>query len=294
MLVIRFAIVVCAMLLFGSAANAEYVKVSDDLTIHYEKTGSGPQTILLVPGWTMNTTVFAKQFEHFADSKDYTVITFDPRSQGLSTHTSVGNFYEQFGRDLDAFIKALDLKNIVLVGWSNGGFQTLSYVHQFGSGRLSGFVMLDAAPAGRASDNTNHWAWYAKDDSDGFCEFFTQGAIINRQEMNLEFAKWMVSKTTPQYISWITGVSNMTSDEVAALTNANSFYQDYQKDLAGLDGKVPLLYVVRKDWEGSATSWAKANTPSAAVAIMDKHLSFWETPEQFNEPLDKFLKSISK
>jgi len=291
---IRLIVGVCALILFGTAANADYVKVSDDLTIHYEKTGTGPRTILLVPGWTMNTTVFSKQFDHFAGSKEYTVITFDPRSQGLSTQTLEGNYYEQFGRDLDAFITKLDLRDIVLAGWSNGGFQALSYVHQFGSDRLSGFIMLDAAPSGRASDNKNYWAWYAKDDADGFCEFFTQGSIVNRQEMNLEFAKWMVTKTTPEYITWITGVSNMTSDGVAALTNANSFYQEYQKDLANLEGKVPLLYVVRKDWGGVASAWAKANTPSATVAVMDKHLSFWETPEQFNGPLDSFLKKISK
>lgn len=291
---IRLIVAVCALIFFGSAANADYVKVTDELTIHYEKAGTGPRTILLVPGWTMNTTVFAKQLAHFADSKDYTVITFDPRSQGLSTHTSEGNYYEQFGRDLDAFIRKLDLKNIVLAGWSNGGFQALSYLHQFGSDRLSGFIMLDAAPSGRAIDNTSHWAWYAKDDADGFCEFFTQGSIINRQDMNKGFAEWMVTKTTPEYLDWIIGVSNMTSDGVAALTNANSFYQEYQKDLTNLEGKLPLLYVVRKDWEGSATAWAKANTPSATVAIMDKHLSFWETPEQFNGPLDAFLKKIPK
>jgi len=49
----------------------------------------------------------------------------------------------------------------------------------------------------------------------------------------------------------------MTSDSVAALTNANSFYQEYQKDLRDLDGKVPLLYVVRQDWKDVVPEWSK-------------------------------------
>ena len=54
-------------------AKAEYVKVSDDLTIHYETAGTGSRVVLLVPGWTMTTRAFSKQLEHYAGSKDYKV-----------------------------------------------------------------------------------------------------------------------------------------------------------------------------------------------------------------------------
>ncbi|MDT4875411.1 hypothetical protein FQZ97_1107750 [compost metagenome] len=59
-----------------------------------------------------------------------------------------------------------------------------------------------------------------------------------------------------------------------------------------MDGKVPLLYVVRQDWKDVVPEWSKKNTPTATIAIMDKHISFWEHPEQFNIPLERFLENL--
>jgi non-heme chloroperoxidase len=280
--------------LLATPAAAEYVKVSDDLTIHYEVAGSGPQTVLFVPGWTMNSEVFEKQLAHFAESKDYRLIVIDPRSQGLTTKTFEGNFYEQHGRDLDAFVTKLNLNHFVLGGWSNGGFDILSYVHQFGSGKLDGLVMIDAAPSGRVADSTKEWGWFRRDDSDGYLEYFTQGALLDREKLNDEFAHWMVTNATPEYLKWINRVTNMTGDGVAALLNTSSYYQEYSADLKALDGKIPLLYVSRAEWKDVVTNWAAQNTPSATVAVMDKHLSFWETPDQFEVPLDAFLTELAK
>ncbi|MDI5929694.1 alpha/beta hydrolase [Rhizobium leguminosarum] len=120
------SIALAAHLLLASTTFAAEVEVSDDLTIHYELAGSGPTTILLVPGWTMSSEVFEKQLDHFKQSQEYRVIPIDPRGQGQSTKTAEGNFYEQHGRDLAAVVSKLDLRDIVLVGWSSGGQDVLS------------------------------------------------------------------------------------------------------------------------------------------------------------------------
>lgn len=288
-------LIAAALIAFsGTPAFAEYVKVSDDLTIHYETAGTGPRTILFVPGWSMSAEVFEKQLAHFKDSTEYTFISLDPRSQGRSTHTIEGNYYEQHGRDLNAFIDTLKLDNVVLGGWSNAGFTVLAYVHQFGSDKLDALVMIDAAPSGRVDDNKTQWGWFRKDDADGFLEYFTQGALQDRPKLNLEFAQWMVSPAaqTPDYIDWIDRIASTTSNGVAALLNASSYYQEYAEDLAGLEGKVQLLYVTHPAWKEVVEKWAADRTPSAAVAVMDLHMSFWEKPEQLNGPLDALLAKL--
>ena len=37
--------------------TGKFLSIDDDLTLHYEKSGQGPVTILLIPGWTMSTAV---------------------------------------------------------------------------------------------------------------------------------------------------------------------------------------------------------------------------------------------
>ena len=52
---------------------------------------------------------------------------------------------------------------------------------------------------------------------------------------------------------------------------------------------MPLLYIVREEWKDAASSLAAANTPSANVVAMGKHLMFWERHTDFNAVLDRFL-----
>src|SRR6056297_1968976 len=163
----RFSVLAAfGLALAAPAAFAEEVDLSEDLTIHYETAGMGDTTILFVPGWAMSTEVFEKQLTAFERSSDYTFVDLDPRGQGDSSKTDGGHFYQQHGRDLNAFIEALELDNIVLGGWSFGGNAVLSYVDQFGTDRLKGFVMIDAAPKSTGADNTTEWVWYSHDDSD--------------------------------------------------------------------------------------------------------------------------------
>jgi non-heme chloroperoxidase len=278
----------------STTASAEFVKVSDDLTIHYERSGHGPTTVVLVPGWTMDTEVFSKQLEHFRDSDKFTVIAFDPRSQGQSTHTLEGNFYEQHGRDLNAFVGALKLEGIVLAGWSCGGFDALSYVHQFGASNLKGLIMIDAPPKATGDDNSkdsSEWVWFNKSDSDGAKKWFTQGALLDRQKLNEDFGAWMVDSPTPEYMKWIVAMSNQTGDGVAALLNESTAYQDYEEDLKALNGKLPLLYYV-SDEGTKVQNWSNGNTPTATVVRFGKHLSFWEHPDVFNKALESFAVAL--
>ncbi len=114
-----------------------YMMVSDELTLHYKKTGDGPRPIIFNPGWTMTTRVFERQMPHFTGSDAYTAYNYDPRGQGFSTKTTEGHFYEQHDRDLAAFIDNMGLDNVVLIGWSNGGYDVLAYINQFGADKLS-------------------------------------------------------------------------------------------------------------------------------------------------------------
>ena len=97
-----FAIAISLLTL--GPVQAKNVKVSDQLTIHYETAGSGPTTILFVPGWAMSTKVFEHQLAAFKDSKDYTFVTYDPRGQGQSSKTQQGHYYQQHGMSIRLFL----------------------------------------------------------------------------------------------------------------------------------------------------------------------------------------------
>ncbi len=278
--------------ILATTANAEYLKISDTFTIHYEQSGQGEIPIVFIPGWTMSTKVYARQLEHYANSDRFRAITYDPRGQGLSTKTLEGHTYQQHGRDLKAFMDKLGLSGVVLAGWSYGVLEQFAYINQSGADNLKAVIIIDGSPKSIGRDNATQWVWYRRDDSDGFRQWFTMGPLEDRGAFNVEFAKWMLEDQSTENLAWADEISSQTSSTVAALLNETGAYLDYSTDLVGLEGKVPLLYVVREEWGEVVAKWAKENTPSAEVVPMGKHLMFWERASEFNAVLDRFLERI--
>ncbi|MDE1463717.1 alpha/beta fold hydrolase [Spartinivicinus poritis] len=293
MRIINLVIIIVSLSFFASGVPAEDVKINENLTIHYEQAGSGDITIIFIPGWMMSTDVFEHQLAHFKNSTTYRALAYDPRGQGKSSKPVEGHTYQQHARDLAQLIEKLGLKNIILAGWSYGVMEQLAYLNQFGPDKLKAMIMIDTGPdiAGASYDE---WVWYLDDDSDGYSRSFTEGIIENRDNVIAEFSKWMLETPTPEKVAWVSKIANQTSSSVASITNATGFYLDYSEDLIALEGKMPLLYVVRDEKKAVAEKWIKANTPSATTVYMGKHMMFWERFKEFNKAVDEFLLSIEE
>lgn len=287
---VRFLILLCISSWFGNLWAKE-VQLDENVSLYYEEAGQGDISIIFIPGWMMSTEVFSYQLKHFDDSTQYQALTYDPRGQGRSTKTVEGHTYQQHARDLARFIEVLELDNVILAGWSYGVTEQLAYLNQFGSDKIKAMIMIDTGPdiAGATYDE---WVWYLNDDADGYSRFFTEGIIENREEVINSFIEWMLESPDAENINWLKGIANQTSSSVASITNATGYYLDYRDDLIALEGKMPLLYIVREEMKEVADHWIKANTPSATAVYMGKHMMFWERPNEFNYELDMFLNGL--
>jgi non-heme chloroperoxidase len=121
------------------------VDVGDGVSIHYVEAGraSAATSLLLVPGWSMSSAVWRDTVDEFASSTR--VVAIDPRSQGDSTITVRGNTPEQRAQDVRRVMKALELRNVVLVGWSQGVQDVAAYAGAFGGESISGYVLVDSS-----------------------------------------------------------------------------------------------------------------------------------------------------
>jgi len=289
---LKFLIIIFSGLgLFVNSSGAEEVKLDENLTIYYEQVGSGDTTIIFIPGWMMSTEVFKHQLAHFKGSTKYRAMAYDPRGQGKSSKPIEGHTYQQHARDLAKLIEKLGLNKVILAGWSYGVIEQLAYLNQFGAKKIKAMIMIDTGPdvSGASRDE---WVWYLNDDSDGYAQSFTVGIIEDRENVVREFSKWMLEDPTPENVAWLSKIASNTSSSVASIQNATGFYLDYSKDLIALDGKIPLLYVVRDEIREVADKWIKSNTPSATAVYMGKHMMFWERAEEFNKAVDEFLSSV--
>jgi pimeloyl-ACP methyl ester carboxylesterase len=131
----------------------KYLDIGSGVELYYEEMGSGTP-IVFIPGWTFTTEIFHNQLEYF--SQNYRVITIDPRSQGRSPVQFWGNNYQTHAQDLALFMQKLELKGVVLVGWSVGNHTAWKYVEQEGTASLKALVTIDMSPTSM-SVNPDDW-----------------------------------------------------------------------------------------------------------------------------------------
>src|SRR6476661_8791215 len=117
---------------------------SGDIELWYEDHGSG-QPVVLIHGYPLSGTSWERQ-ERELLANGYRVITYDRRSFGRSSQPTIGYDYDTFAGDLHALIEHLDLRDVVLVGFSMGSGEVTRYLSTYGSKRVRKAALLGTIP----------------------------------------------------------------------------------------------------------------------------------------------------
>jgi non-heme chloroperoxidase len=117
---------------------------SDDIEIYYEDHGTG-QPVVLIHGYPLNGRSWEKQ-ERVLLAAGYRVIAYDRRGFGQSSQPTIGYDYDTFTADLNTLIEHLDLREMVLCGFSMGTGEVTRYLGTYGSARVAKAVLMGAIP----------------------------------------------------------------------------------------------------------------------------------------------------
>lgn len=254
----------------GPARAAErWLTTSDGVRLHVSDQGSQTAPALVfVPGWTMPGWIFQPQVDAF--QRGYRVVLLDPRGQGSSEVPATGYDHVRRGEDVADLIGALGNRMVVLVGWSLGVLDCLSYVQQNGDGRLAGLVLVDNSvgeePAPRPGPRTS-----------------TRGPRLEREERMRRFVSGMfVRQPSPAYLEALTEATLRTPPDAAAALLSYPVPRTYWRD-ALYSVRKPVLYVVRPRFAEQAAN-VQARHPNAETAVFNGvgHALFVEDAARFN------------
>lgn len=113
---------------------------SAPIELYYEDQGSG-QPVVLIHGYPLDGHSWERQTrELLADG--YRVITYDRRGFGQSSKVGAGYDYDTFAADLNTVLETLDLRDVVLVGFSMGTGELARYVSRYGHERVAKLAFL--------------------------------------------------------------------------------------------------------------------------------------------------------
>jgi peroxiredoxin len=110
------------------------------IELYYEDHGSG-QPVVLIAGYVQDGSSWEKQTAVLLEAGKR-VITYDRRGFGKSSRPTTGHDYDTYAADLSSLLSALDLHDVVLVGFSMGAGEVARYIGRYGSHRVAKAVFI--------------------------------------------------------------------------------------------------------------------------------------------------------
>lgn len=198
---------------------------------------------MLIHGYPLDGHSWERQTRALLDA-GHRVITYDRRGFGRSSKPGSGYHYDTLAADLDALLDTLDLRDVVLVGFSMGTGELARYVRNHGDDRVAKLVFLaslepflvqtDDSPTGVPQSvfdgiadaaRSDRYAWFTRFFADFYNLDENLGHTISQEVVD---ASWNVA---------------VGSAPVAAYAVVPTWTEDFRQDVKAVQatGKPALI-----------------------------------------------------
>ena len=268
---------------------------STDIELYYEDQGSG-QPVVLVHGYPLDGHSWERQNRELL-AQGYRVITYDRRGFGQSSKVNEGYDYDTFAADLNTLLETLDLREVILVGFSMGTGELARYVGRYGHERVAKLAFLgslgpmlvarDDNPEGvpqevfdgiAATAKRDRFAWY----TDFYADFYNLDEYLGTR----------ISQAAVDG-SWNVAIG---SAPVAAYAVVPSWIEDFRSDVTAVreSGKPVMILHGTADRILPIDATARrfhALVPDATYLEIENapHGLLWTHADEVNAALTEFL-----
>ena len=276
-----------------------YVTVGNEnstpIELYYEDQGTG-RPVLLIHGYPLDGHSWERQTRELL-AAGHRVITYDRRGFGRSSKVGSGYDYDTFAADLNTLLETLDLRDVVLVGFSMGTGELARYVARHGHQRIAKLAFLaslepflvarDDNPEGvpqevfdgiEATAKGDRYAWFEQFFADFYNLDDNLGQRISQQAVD---ASWNVA---------------VSSAPVAAHAVVSSWVEDFRADVEAVRaaGKPTLILHGTADRilpiDATARRFRKALPDAQYVEVEGApHGLLWTHADEVNTALRAFL-----
>ena len=270
---------------------------SASIDLYYEDHGTG-QPVVLIHGYPLDGNSWERQSRELI-AAGYRVITYDRRGFGKSSKVGAGYDYDTFAADLDTVLNTLDLRDVILVGFSMGTGELARYVKNHGHERVAKLAFLaslepfliatDDNPTGvpqsvfdgiEETARADRFAWFTNFYQDFYNLDENLGSRISQEAVTA---------------SWNTATG---SAPVAAYAVVSAWIEDFRADVEAVRaaGKPSLILHGTKDnilpIDATARPFHKAFPEAEYVEIEGApHGLLWTHAAEVNGALLAFVKS---
>ena len=258
----------------------------NNTTIAYNQYGKGDTTLLFVHGWCINKEYWNEQSKYFSDK--YKVVTLDLPGFGGSDKNRTEWTFEKYADDINEFIKAEKLENVILIGHSMSGDILLLMDTKYPE-LVIGIVGVDnlKRPGVKFSEEESKQVegFFAMMDSSfsGTVEVYTKGNLFTPSADTS-----IVNRVIKDF---------KNNDSVIAIKVLRSLFDVSQKEKEMMQQLKHTLYLVNSDPDTTHIDSLKKYCKASAEVVYvhgTGHYPMIEKPAEFNSALEKVIRMIGK
>jgi pimeloyl-ACP methyl ester carboxylesterase len=270
---------------------------STPVELYYEDHGAG-QPVVLIHGYPLDGHSWERQSRELI-AAGYRVITYDRRGFGQSSKVDTGYDYDTFAADLNQLLVTLDLRDVILVGFSMGTGELARYVKRYGHERVAKLAFLaslepflverDDNPDGVPQSVFDEIITTAKDDRYSWFTQFYKDFYNLDENLGGRISQEVVTA------NWNTAVA---SAPVAAYASVPTWIEDFREDIEAVRaaGKPSLILHGDKDnilpIDATGRRFHKAFPEADYIEIEGApHGLLWTHAEEVNEALLDFVRA---
>lgn len=274
------------LLLVGCAKQEEQPSIiadnaisADGVSITYEVRGEDEPALVFVHGWSNKRSVWGAELAHF--SQKYKVVAIDLAGFGASDNNREKWTMEAFGEDVVAILDKLNLRDVILIGFSMGAPVVIETA-ELAPEHITGIVLVDFLQNIEIVYSQEYISNIDKASMDLVIEPTIEKAmpyfIKNKEELGKRYISMV--KDVPK-VGWSESLKNVW------LWSNEECIKSLQKIQA------PVISINSDQYPTNVEAFKKY-VPSFKVKIIPGvgHFVFWEAPEEFNRLLEEAVQEF--
>jgi pimeloyl-ACP methyl ester carboxylesterase len=209
--------------------------------LYYENFGHG-QPIILIHGWPLSGKSWEAQVPVLLEL-GYRVISYDRRGFGKSSPTADCYDYDGLTADLHELITELELKNVILFGFSMGGGEVVRYLTNYGSENIDKVALISSIIpiVKQKEDNPNG---VPQDDLNEIMENLKKNRVTFLETFHKNFYNYgLLSQTVSQaQLDYDWSIASCASP-IATIKCAESWANtDFRPELSNVNVKTLIVH----------------------------------------------------
>jgi non-heme chloroperoxidase len=261
--------------------------LADGASVSYEERGEG-RPLVLLHGVCMSSDFFREQAPLAASAR---VVALDFRGHGRSPACDHGHTVAQYARDVRELCERLDLRDVVLAGWSMGSIVIWEYLRQFGTHNLAGQIVISQSPSDLTRDGWPFGVLTMAELAE-FCVAIQEDMGAAFEEFSrLMFAAELDESAHAHVLDEILRCRPTTATAILL----SQTLPDARPVLDGLE--LPTLLTWGRDEKlvsVAAGEWIRDAVPGAALELFEHsgHCPMLEEPLRFNDIVAGWLEQL--